>query len=238
MGAARERGIKVVNTPGRNASAVAEFTIGAILAETRNITRGHDALRRGDYRGDLYRADMAGRELSESTVGLIGYGEVGRRVVSYLKAFGCRILVCDPYVQLSAEDLRDGVMQCDLNRLLADSDVVSLHPRVTAETTGMMNAVTLRQMKKDATLINTARGPLMDYAALYDVLSSGHLRGAMLETFSVEPVPPDWPLLSLPNVTLTPHIAGASVKTVTYAAGLAAEEVRRYLAGEPLGNVC
>lgn len=238
MQAARARGIKVVNTPGRNATAVAEFTIGAIIAETRNLTKGHEALRRGEYRGDLYRADVTGRELGEMTIGLIGYGEVGRRVVKYLKAFGCRILVCDPYVQLSAQDLNDGVIQCSLDTILAESDVVSLHPRVTPETTHMMNAATLRKMKPDATLINTARGPLMDYDALYDVMSQGHLRGAMLETFAIEPVPPDWPLLQLPNVTLTPHIAGASVKTVTYAAGLAADEVNRYLSGLPLVNVC
>jgi D-3-phosphoglycerate dehydrogenase / 2-oxoglutarate reductase len=238
MQAARERGIKVVNTPGRNASAVAEFTIGAIIAETRNITKGHEALRKGEYRGDLYRADVTGRELGEMTIGLIGYGEVGRRVVKYLKAFGCRILVCDPYVQLSAQDLNDGVTQCSLDTVLAESDVVSLHPRVTPETSGMMNTEALRKMKPDATLINTARGPLMDYDALYEVMSQGHLRGAMLETFAIEPVPPDWPLLQLPNVTLTPHIAGASVKTVTYAAGLAADEVNRYLSGLPLVNVC
>ena len=238
MKAARERGVLVVNTPGRNASAVAEFTIGAILAETRNITRGHDALRRGEWRGDLYRADLAGEELSEMTVGLIGYGEVGRRVVKLLKAFGCRILVSDPYVQLSADDLRDGVIQTSLERVLAESDVVSLHPRVTSETTQMMNRDTLSKMKKGAYFINTARGPLLDYDALYDVLKSNHLRGAMLETFSIEPAPADSPLLQLPNVTLTPHIAGASVKTVRYAAGLAAEEVRRYLAGEPALNRC
>lgn len=238
MQAARKRGITVVNTPGRNASAVAEFTIGAILAETRNITRGHESLRKGEYRGDLYRADVTGRELSEMTVGLVGYGEVGRRVVKLLKAFGCRIMVCDPYVQLSADDLRDGVIQTSFERVLSEADVLSLHPRVTEETRNMMNATTLRQMKKDATLINTARGPLMDYDALYEVMSSGHLRGAMLETFAIEPVPPDWPLLQLPNVTLTPHIAGASVRTVTYAAGLAAEEVRRYLSGEPAVNRC
>ena len=238
MKAARERSIKVVNTPGRNASAVAEFTIGAIIAETRNITKGHDALRRGEYRGDLYRADVTGRELSEMTVGLIGYGEVGRRVVKYLKAFGCRIMVADPYVQLSAEDLRDGVIQTSLETVLGEADVISLHPRVTAETTKMINEITLRKMKPDATLINTARGPLLDYDALFKVMNEGHLRGAMLETFAIEPVPPDWPLLQLPNVTLTPHIAGASVKTVTYAAGLAAEEVRRYLAGEALVNLC
>ena len=238
MKAARERGIMVVNTPGRNASAVAEFTIGAILAETRNITRGHDALRAGVYRGDLYRADIAGQELSEMTVGLIGYGEVGRRVVKFLKVFGCRILVSDPYVQLTAEDLNDGVIQCSLERVLEESDVVSLHPRVTAETTKMINRETLGQMKKGSYLVNTARGPLADYDALYEALVSGHLRGAMLETFDVEPVPPDNRFLKLPNVTLTPHIAGASVKTVSYAAGLAAEEVRRYLAGEPALNRC
>lgn len=238
MKAARARNIKVVNTPGRNASAVAEFTIGAILAETRNITKGHDALRKGEYRGDLYRADVTGRELSEMTVGLIGYGEVGRRVVKFLKVFGCKILVSDPCVQLSAEDLHDGVIQTSLDTLLAESDVISLHPRVTAETTKMINEATLRKMKPDATFINTARGPLLDYDALYKVMSEGHLRGAMLETFAIEPVPADWPLLQLPNVTLTPHIAGASVRTITYAAGLAAEEVRRFLAGEALVNVC
>jgi D-3-phosphoglycerate dehydrogenase len=238
MKAARERGITVVNTPGRNASAVAEFTIGAILAETRNITRGHDSLRRGEWRGDLYRADLAGEELSEMTVGLIGYGEVGRRVVKLLKAFGCRILVSDPYVQLSAEDLNDGVIQVSLDRVLDESDVVSLHPRVTAETTGMINRDTLARMKKGAYFVNTARGPLVDYDALYEALASQHLRGAMLETFNVEPTPVDSPLLRLPNVTLTPHIAGASVKTVKYAAGLAAEEVRRYLDGEPPLNRC
>lgn len=238
MAAARSRGLIVTNTPGRNASAVAEFTIGAILAETRNITRGHDALRRGEYRGDLYRADIAGEELSELTVGLIGYGQVGSRVVKLLKAFGCRILVSDPYAQLSAEDLRDGVVQTNLERILAEADVISLHARVTAETTNMIDRETIARMKKGAYVINTARGPLMDYEALYEALTNGHLRGAMLETFSIEPPPPDWPLLKLPNVTLTPHIAGASVKTVRYAAGLAAEEVRRYLDGEGPLNPC
>ena len=189
MKAAKARGVKVVNAPGRNASAVAEFTIGAILAETRLITRGHTSLSQGQWRGDLYRADLTGRELSEMTVGVIGYGHVGSKVVRLLKAFGCRILVTDPYVQLDPADSADGVQQVALETLLAESDVVTL-------------------------------------------------RGAMLETFAVEPPPEDWPLLKLPNVTLTPHIAGASVKTVTYAAGLIAEDVRRYLAGEPLLRLC
>jgi D-3-phosphoglycerate dehydrogenase len=238
MKAAHERGIRVVNAPGRNASAVGEFTIGAILAVTRNITKGHDALRRGEWRGDLYRADRAGPELSEITVGIIGYGEIGRRVVKLLKVFDTRILVCDPYVQLSAEDLRDGVVQVSIERLLAQSDVVSLHPRLTPETTGMINATALAAMKQGAYLINTARGPLVDLDALRDALTAGHLRGAMLETFASEPVEPSSPLLKLENVTLTPHIAGASTKTVKYAANLVAQEVRRYLADEPPIHPC
>jgi D-3-phosphoglycerate dehydrogenase len=238
MQAAKRRGVLVVNAPGRNASAVAEFTIGMILSQTRLIAKGHDSLRKGEWRGDLYRADRTGEELSEMTVGLIGYGQIGTRVVKLLKPFGCRILVTDPYVQLAAKDRNDGVLHVSLDRLLADSDVVSLHPRVTTETTKMINAETLAQMKRGAYLINTARGPLVDYEALTEALQSGRLRGAALETFGIEPVPPDWPLLKLPNVTLTPHIAGASVKTVKYAAGLIAEEVRRYLAGEPPVNPC
>lgn len=238
MDAARKRDIRVVNAPGRNASAVAEFTIGAILAETRLIRAGHESLRRGEWRGDLYRADRTGRELNEMTVGVIGYGNIGTRVVPLLRAFGSRILVTDPYVQLSAEDLKAGVEQVSLDRLLSESDVVTLHARVTPETTGFIDAEAFARMKPGSLFVNTARGPMVDYDALYDALASGHLGGAMLETFAIEPPPKDWPLLKLPNVTLTPHIAGASLRTVTYAAEQAAEEVRRFLAGRPPKNPC
>jgi D-3-phosphoglycerate dehydrogenase len=238
IAAARARGIQVVNTPGRNASAVAEFAIGAILSQTRMITRGHDALRRGEWRGDLYRADLAGDELSEMTVGVVGYGHIGTRVVRLLKAFGCRVLVCDPYVQLSVDDLRDGVEHVSLDHLLARSDVVTLHPRVNDETRGMIGAAQFGAMKPGCFFINTARGPLVDYQALYEALHSNHLRGAAIETFAIEPVPAEWPLLQLPNVTLTPHIAGASVKTVRIAARAAAQEVWRFLNGEPLHHLC
>jgi D-3-phosphoglycerate dehydrogenase / 2-oxoglutarate reductase len=238
MKAARERGITVVNTPGRNATAVAEFAIGAILAETRMIRRGHEALRKGIWRGDLYRADLTGRELNEMTVGVIGYGNIGTKVVKLLRAFGTKVLVCDPYVQLSAEDRNAGVEHVSLDVLLAQSDVVTMHPRVTTETTQMMDAVAFAAMKPGAVFINTARGPLVDYEALYEALVSGQLGGAMLETFAIEPVPADWPLLQLENVTITPHIAGASVRTVTFAAEQAAEEVRRYISGLPPVNPC
>ena len=238
VAAARRRNVVVVNAPGRNASAVAEFTIGVILAETRLIARGHDGLRRGVWRGDLYRVDLVGRELSELSVGVVGYGHIGTRVVRLLKAFGCRILVADPYVQLSAEDARDGVRHVPLETLLGESDVVTLHARVTRETAGFIGRTEFAAMREGAYFVNTARGPLVDYAALTEALKSGHLRGAALETFAVEPTAADLELLRLENVTLTPHIAGASMKTIHRAAAAAAEEVRRYLAGEGPLNPC
>jgi D-3-phosphoglycerate dehydrogenase len=236
--ACRARGVRLVNTPGRNASAVAEFTIGAILAETRLIRAGHEALRRGAWRGDLYRADITGSELSELTVGLIGYGFIGTRVVRLLKPFGCRILVADPYKELSPEDRRDGVEMVALDRLLAESDIVSLHARVTDETRGFLAAPQFARMRRGAYFINTARGPMVNYDDLYQALTARRLRGAMLETFWQEPPPPDAPLLKLDSVTLTPHIAGASTTTVRIAARMVAEEVRRYFAGEPPVNPC
>jgi D-3-phosphoglycerate dehydrogenase len=233
VAACKARNVKLVNTPGRNSSAVAEFTIAAILNETRLIRAGHEALRRGNWRGDLYRFDVIDSELSEMTVGLIGYGHIGTKVTRLLKPFGCRILVCDPYVKVSKQDRDDGVAQVDFDTLLKESDVVSLHARVTEETKGFLDARRFAQMKPGAYFINTARGPMVNYDDLYQALKSKHLRGAMLETFWLEPVPPDAPLLKLDNVTLTPHIAGASRTTVRIAARMIAEEIRRYAAGEP-----
>lgn len=238
MAAARERGVKVVNAPGRNASAVAEFTVGMILAETRLITLGHRSLSQGVWRGDLYRADTTGEELCNLTVGLIGYGEVGRRVVPLLLPFGCRLLVHDPYVPVSDEHRACGVRQVGFDELLAESDVVSLHARVTPETTGFIDAAAFARMKRGAYFINTARGPMVDYRALHEALAGGHLRGAGIETFELEPPPADSPLLRLPNVTLTPHIAGASLQTVKVAAAMVAEELRRHVAGEPPLHPC
>lgn len=238
MAAAAERDIRVVNAPGRNASAVVEFTIGAILAESRRIRAGHESLRNGKWRGDLYRADLTGREMHEMTIGVVGYGQIGTRLVKLLRAFGSKILVCDPYVQLDPEDIADGVIQVSFETLLKDSDVVTLHARVSDETKHMINRHTLSQMRSDAILINTARGPLVDYPALTEALKNQVIAGAMLETFDIEPPPQGYELLSLPNVTLTPHIAGASIYTVTKAARMAAEEVRRYINQQPALNPC
>ena len=234
--AAAEHGVVVVNAPGRNASAVAEFTIGAILAHSRNILLGHGALRTGTFRGDLYHSERANAELSEMTVGIIGYGQVGRRVASLLRAFGSKILVHDPYQTLSSEDSQAGIAACTLDELLRRSDILSLHQRVSAETTGMLNRERLLSMRPGALLVNTARGALLDYDALYEVMRGGHLRGAVLDTFPEEPPPPDWPLLRLPNVIATPHIAGASLTTACISARLIAADLQRWLQGLPPKN--
>ena len=231
--AVRERGIRLVNTPGRNASAVAEFTIGAIIAETRNISRGHAALMRGTWRGELYRADVQRKELSSMTVGIVGYSAIGTRVAALLRGFGSRILVTDPYTEIEPEDARYGARMVPLDELLPRSDVVTLHARLTPETRGMIDADALARMKPGAVLINTARGPMVDQHALHDALARGHLSGAVLDTFDIEPLPAESPLLRLDSVTVTPHIAGASTTTVRVAADMVAREVRRLLGSEP-----
>jgi D-3-phosphoglycerate dehydrogenase len=236
--AAKDHGVQIVNAPGRNASAVAEFTIGAILAQTRLFTVGHASLSQGQWRGDLYRADRTGQELSQMSVGLIGYGAIGPRVARLLVPFGPRIMFDDPYVDITEEDIALGIEKCDFKTLLTLCDVVSMHPRVTDETRGMMNAQAFAMMKPGSYFINTARGPLMDEMALADALRSGHLAGAAIDTFDPEPPKPDHPLFALPNITLTPHIAGASVYVSTFAAELIATDIGKFVRGEPLTNPC
>ena len=227
--AAAARGIEVVCTPGRNASAVAEFTVGLILSETRRIRAGHESMRRGEWRGDLYRADSTGDELSDLVVGSVGYGRVGSALARLLRPFGCRLLAFDPYAKIEDDD----VAEASLDALLAESDVVVLNARVTAESAGIIGREQLAKMKPSALLVNAARGPLVDYDALRDALSRGVIAAAALDTFAVEPPPAKWPLLRLPNVTLTPHIAGASRRTVVVAASRIAEEIRNFLTKAP-----
>jgi D-3-phosphoglycerate dehydrogenase len=227
------RGIRLVNTPGRNASAVAEFTIGVLLSETRNICYSHASMKQNTWRGDLYRADVQRKELSEMTVGLIGYSHIGKRVGQLLKAFFTRILVADPYITLDESDRQYGIEQLPLEALLPQCDAVSLHLPATAETNGLFGRETLAKMKPGAVLINTSRGSLIDENALAAALQSGHLSGAALDTYQTEPLPGNSPLLALDNVLFTSHIAGASYSTVTIAADMIAEELRRFIDGEP-----
>jgi D-3-phosphoglycerate dehydrogenase / 2-oxoglutarate reductase len=229
---ATERGIPIFYAPGRNARAVAEFTVGLIIAECRNIARGHRSLADGVWRTDLYLYEHAPRELNGQTVGLIGFGHIGSIMPSLLRPFGLRVLAYDPYVEDGVFAAKGAERVSSLDALLADSDIVSLHARVTPETRGFLGEAQFRRMKRGAYFINTARGPMVDYDALYRALADGHLAGSGLETFAVEPLPPDSPLARLPNVTLTPHIAGCSRESVILAAEMVSKDLARWYAGE------
>ena len=231
MNAAKARGVVVVNAPGRNASAVAEFTVGVMIAQSRNVIIGHEAMRAGVFRNDLYDSERMGAELSEMTVGIVGYGEVGKRTVKLLRAFGGEILACDPHQTLTPEDESAGVQAVALDELLRRADIVSLHQRASGETAGMFNRARLLSMRPNALLINTARGALLDYDALYEVMKSGRLRGAVLDVFAEEPPPPNAPLLRLRNVTATPHISGASLTTARISARRIAADLQRWMRG-------
>jgi len=229
--AATEHGVVVSNAPGRNATATSEFAIGLILATLRRIAETHGSLSSGEWRGDYYRYDQVGPELEGTAIGVIGHGAVGGRVTRILSAFGASVLVYDPYVTVNAP----GVEQVDeLERLLAASEVVTVHARATAETAGMIDADALAAMPRGSFLVNCARGSIVDYEAACDALDSGHLAAAGFDVFEEEPLPADSRLLGRPNVVLTPHIAGASRQVPANAARIVARDLRRYLTGAPL----
>lgn len=229
--AATRAGVLVTYAPGRNAAAAAEFAVGLILAALRRIPTADADLKEGTWRGDYYAYDQAGVELDGTTVGLVGYGAIGAIVARVLRAFGSRVLVADPYTD-ATQAADDGVELVTLDELLRTSRVVSLHARLTPETRHILNGENLTLLQHGAVLVNSARGGLLDYAPLPDLLRSGQLGALALDVYDVEPPPADWPLHDAPNVITTPHLAGATQQTAHRAAGIVAAEVGRYLRGE------
>jgi D-3-phosphoglycerate dehydrogenase / 2-oxoglutarate reductase len=233
LAAADRAGVAVAQAPGRNAAAAAEYAVGMTLAALRRIPMADRELRDGTWRGDLYAYDEAGRELDGATVGLVGYGAIGRIVARVLRAFGATVLVADPYTD-EATAGADGVRLVGLDELLRSSSVVSLHARLSDETRGMIGARELDLLPEGAVLVNTARGGLLDHAPLPEALRSGRLGGLALDVYDVEPPPDDRPLHDAPNVVTTPHLAGATRQTAHRAATIAAGEAARFLRGEAL----
>lgn len=200
---AQSKGIEVFHAIGRNAHSVSDFTVGAIICEARNIARGHAGIKNGQWIRN-YSNNGIIPDLGEKTVGIIGYGEIGRLVAKKLSGFDMNILVYDPYYKGT------DVKTVPLEKLMAESDFVTLHARLTAENEHMINAELLGKMKPTAYIINTSRSGLIDEAALVDVLKSKKIAGAFLDVFDHEPPSVDDPLVQLDNVTLTPHMAGGS----------------------------
>ena len=229
--AATRRGIPVVHAPGRNAPAVAEFTVGLVLAAFRRIPEAHKALINGIWRSDLYIFENSGLELDGRVAGIIGFGNVGARVSALLSGFGMHVLVNDPYVSREVV-AASGAEPTDLDDLLKRSDVVSIHSRLTEGTRGLVNHSFLGKMKADAILVNTSRGGLVNHDDLVDALENGRLRGAALDVYGEEPLDNGSPLLHLKNVVLTPHIAGASQETAYRGVRQVISDVMAILKGE------
>ena len=202
---ATSKNILVFNTPGRNADSVADFTVGMIICECRNIARGHHGLKNGRW---IREYPNQGRipDLPGKTIGLIGLGEIGRKVARRLAGFDVKVLACDPYVK----DPPAGVTMVSLERLMSESDFVSIHARLSHETERLITRDMIARMKPTAYFINTARAGLVDEGALYEALRDRRIEGAALDVFEKEPPGGDYPLVALDNVTLAPHMAGGS----------------------------
>lgn len=236
LAAATDAGVQVCFAPGRNAQAAAEFAVGMMLAAMRRIAASDRELHDGTWRGDYYTYANAGSELGGATVGLVGYGAIGRIVARILRAFGAHVVTYDPYAD-PAEITADGVEVVELDALLARSSVVSLHARLTPETRHLLHAGNLALLPDGAVLVNSARGGLLDHAPLPGLLESGRLGALALDVYDVEPPPPDWPLRSAPNVVMTPHLAGATRQTAQRAAAIVADDVARFLDGGRLRHL-
>ena len=223
-------GIPVLNTPGRNADAVAELTVGLLLAATRHLLTADADVRGGNiFRdGSIPYQRFRGREIAGLTAGLVGLGAVGRAARWRLSGLGLRVIAHDPY----NDDARHS-----LEELLAEADVVSLHAPVTADTVGMIGAQEFAAMRDGAVFLNTARAQLHDTDALVDALRSGRVAAAGLDHFAGEWLSPDHPLAGMPNVVLTPHIGGATWDTEARQAQLVADDLEALLAGKTPAHI-
>jgi D-3-phosphoglycerate dehydrogenase len=221
---ATKRGIPVLCNPAHNANAVAEMTVGLMIAETRNIARNNISLVRDKkwYEDPPNKGNI--HELCSMVIGLVGYGAIGSRVTELLQPFRSKILVYDPFISR----VSGAALVSTLDELLEQSDIVSLHARVSDQTIGMIGASQLHKMKPSAVLINTARPALIDMDALYHALKEKTITGAALDVYPAEPMPPDSPFLELENVTLTCHKGGDTTESYQNSPAMVLEQAENY----------
>jgi phosphoglycerate dehydrogenase-like enzyme len=226
--AAAEFGIPLANAAGFNADTVADWTLMGMLAVVRHGARADREMRAGGWRPP----GLDARDMRALTVGIVGMGNIGRQVAARLAGFGPRIL----YHDVAARDL-PGCEPVSFDELLERSDIVTLHVPLDVAAPALVGAAELRRMRPGAILCNASRGPIVDEAALVEALESGHLGGAALDVFEVEPLASDSPLRRMDNVFLSPHVAGGSEQARANLLEATAANVRRVLAGEPPVNV-
>ncbi len=205
--AASRNGIAIARTTGANTTAVAEMALTLMLTCRRRMNLYQARTRAGEWVKDI------GNELIGSTVGIIGYGNIGRRLAKLLKGFDCRILAYDPFPNEEAVKA-DGVELVALEEILTQSDAISIHVPYTKETHHMINRETLTLMKPTAVIVNTARGNIIDEDALYQALKSGQIAGAGVDVFAAEPLSVESPLLTLENAVLTPHVSSQTMESL------------------------
>ena len=232
--AARERGIVVTNVPAYGTDSVAQFTFALLLELASGVGRHDKAVRSGRWSKspDFSFCDFSMRELAGLTMGIIGYGAIGRAVAPIASGFGMKVIVC------TRTRGRDGeVVYVDLDTVFTESDVLSLHCPLTPETEGLVDKNRLEKMKETAFLINTSRGPVVDELALADALNTGQIGGAALDVLSVEPPPMKNPLFNARNCIITPHVAWATLAARKRLLGTVVSNLRAWVEGRPINVV-
>jgi glyoxylate reductase len=232
--AATERGIAVGNTPGVLTDTTADMAFTLLMAAARRVVEGADYVGAGKWRtwGPTL---LLGRDIHHATLGIIGFGRIGRTVAKRAQGFEMEVLFYDPMVEADDPEAQElGAKGVDLDTLLAESDFVTVHVPLMDETHHMIGTDALHKMRSTAILINTSRGPVVDPDALYQALAEGEIAYAALDVTEPEPISMDSPLLDLPNCIIVPHIASASIATRTRMAEIAAENLIAGLRGQPL----
>ncbi len=231
LDAATKKGICVMNTPGANAVAVAEHTLGLMIAMARFTPRADASMHVGKWD----KKSLQGTELRNKTLGIIGLGRIGVEVAKRAKAFQMTIIAHDPFISAAAAE-QMGVKLLPLDDVFAKSDYITLHLGLTPQTHGLINAQTIEKMKKGVRIVNCARGELIDEAALADGLKSGKLGGAALDVFCQEPPAQDGPLASAPNLIMTPHLGGSTAEAQEAVGVQIAQQILEYLAHGVIQN--
>jgi len=231
VAACTARGIPVGNTPGVLTETTADLAVALMLATARRLVEAAEYLKAGKW-ATWRPMELTGFDVSGSTVGIVGFGRIGKAVARRLRGFGCRILYHDPAPDPDAGSL--GASFVNFDTLLKSSDFITLHVPLTDDTRGLIGQAELAQMKPEAVLINTSRGPVLDQDALLAALRAGQIAGAGLDVTTPEPLPADHPLLDLPNVVVLPHIGSASRATRLRMAQLAVDNLLAGLRGERL----
>jgi D-3-phosphoglycerate dehydrogenase len=219
-------GVKIINAPGRLAVPVSEYTVGLIIAEMKNLARGYARLESGQW-GNKFPNSAYSASLKGKNIGIVGCGAVGSRVARVMKAFEANVLIYDPYVKPEVF-VEQGYQPVSLEELCKESDVITVHFRLTESTKDMINKEHFAMMKPTAFIVNTARAGLINEEALMDALQNKKIGGAALDVFHEEPLPANSPLIGMDNVTITPHLAGTCSNLFEITFDMVATALKKY----------